>query len=510
MASNISALVVLGCLLTLYLVSIRVLTRKRLPLPPGPLRWPLVGNVFNMPQTKEWIKFAEWQKVHGDMIYLSVFNRSIVVLNSAQAAIELLGKRSSIYSDRPRLMMAGDLIGWDRSLALIPYSERFRQTRRLFHSVIGPRPAQIFWKLQEKECGRFLCSLLDTPDQFLSHIQHTAGAIILSISHGYDVSDSQEDPLVTLAELTVDEFSMAVAPGAFLVDFLPWLKYVPAFLPGMGFKKKASIWRKDLMDMAELPYEFTKSQMAKGQARTSFTSRLLENGCTPESEPDIKWAALSMYSAGSTTVVSSIMTFFLAMCTHPQVQLAAQAEIDSVIGSERLPLVSDRSQLPYIDAMVKEILRWGPIAPLGLPHRLMKDDAYEGFRIPAGSLVIANIWWMLNDPKVFPSPSEFRPERFLEKENPEDVTDPSELVFGFGRRICPGQHLAEPFLFLSVAMTLAAFTITKAVDDHGNIIEPEIEWMPGTISHPKPFKCQIKPRSTQAVALIRRLREQKD
>ncbi|KAF8510041.1 cytochrome P450 [Gautieria morchelliformis] len=497
MASNIPALVVSGCFLVLYLVSFRVLTRKRLPLPSGPLRWPLIGNVFNMPQTKEWIKFAEWQKVHGDMIYLSIFNRSIVVLNSAQAAIELLDKRSSIYSDRPRMVMAGELTGWGRSLVLSPYSERFRQTRRLFRNVLGPLPAQLFWNLEEKECGRFLGRLLDTPDQFLSHIRHTAGAIILSISHGYDVLESQKDPLVTLAESTVDEFSIVVTPGAFLVDFIPWLKYVPAWLPGMGFKRKASRWRKNIIDMLELPHEFTRSQMAKGQARTSFTSRLLENGCTPESESDIKWAALSLY-AGNTIVVSSITTFFLAMCTHPRVQLAAQAEIDSVIGSERLPLVSDRPQLPYINAMAS-------------PHRVMKDDVYKGFRIPAGSLVIANIWWMHNDPRVFPNPSEFRPERFLGAEKQEDVTaNPSELAFGFGRRICPGQHLAEPFLFLSVAMTLAAFTITKALDDHDNIIEPEIEWMPGAISHPKPFKCQIKPRSTQAVALIRRVIEQRD
>jgi cytochrome P450 len=108
---------------------------------------------------------------------------------------------------------------------------------------------------------------------------------------------------------------------------------------------------------------------------------------------------------------------------------------------------------------------------------------------------------MLNDPRVFPNPSEFRPERFLGAGKQGDVpANPSELAFGFGRRwarflvsvwysiqpscsrrICPGQHLAEPFLFLSVAMTLAAFTITKALDDHGNIIDPEIEWMPGTI-----------------------------
>jgi Cytochrome P450 len=105
------------------------------------------------------------------------------------------------------------------------------------------------------------------------------------------------------------------------------------------------------------------------------------------------------------------------MCTHPHVQYTAQAELDNVIGSERLPSIADRARLPYIDALVKEVLRWAPVVPLGelstmsfldvcsrltcdvppilligVPHRVMQDDVYEGYRIPAGSIVIANIW----------------------------------------------------------------------------------------------------------------------
>jgi hypothetical protein len=112
----------------------------------------------------------------------------------------------------------------------------------------------------------------------------TAGAIILSISYGYDVSETQRDPLVTLAESTMDEFSVVVTPGAFLVDFVPWcasvlrlvlhwlgaqlihvipVKYIPAIIPGMGFLRKASMWRKSMNNMLESPYQFTRSQMVR-------------------------------------------------------------------------------------------------------------------------------------------------------------------------------------------------------------------------------------------------------
>ena len=108
--------------------------------------------------------------------------------------------------------------------------------------------------------------------------------------------------------------------------------------------------------------------------------------------------------------VAAMETFFLAMCTHPHAQHAAQAELDNVIGNDRLPSMADRARLPYIEALMKEVIRWSPIAPmgelsilchfilanvpLGIPHRLMQEDTYEGYKIPAGSIVMANIWYI--------------------------------------------------------------------------------------------------------------------
>lgn len=80
------------------------------------------------------------------------------------------------------------------------------------------------------------------------------------------------------------------------------------------------------------------------------------------------------------------------MTVYPEVQRKAQEEIDRVIGSERLPGFEDRENLPYIDAIVKEILRWNPVGPMGLPHMTTEDDIYEGYLIPKGAVILANIW----------------------------------------------------------------------------------------------------------------------
>jgi len=187
------------------------------------------------------------------------------------------------------------------------------------------------------------------------------------------------------------------------------------------------------------------------------------------------------------------------MILYPEVQKKAQAEIDAVVREDRLPSFSDQEQLPYVQSVVKEVFRWNPVAPFSIQHCVTEDDIYEGYLIPKGSYVIANIWKLLHDEEVYSNPMEFNPDRFMGT-RPEQ--DPKDFSFGFGRRACPGKILAEASVFIACAMALAVFDISKGVDESGREIEPEAEYLDGVISHPKPFKCTIKGRSQKRVALI--------
>lgn len=93
--------------------------------------------------------------------------------------------------------------------------------------------------------------------------------------------------------------------------------------------------------------------------------------------------------------MATIQTFFLAMILHPEVQKRAQAELDTVVGPDRLPEFRDRESLVYINALLTECLRWQPVAPLGIAHTCSEDDIYRGFFIPKGSIVIPNVWWVI-------------------------------------------------------------------------------------------------------------------
>ncbi|EKM56470.1 uncharacterized protein PHACADRAFT_253611 [Phanerochaete carnosa HHB-10118-sp] len=432
----------------------------------------------------------------------------MIVLNSAKHAVELLDKRSNIYSDRPVLMMGGEIVGWKYTLVLTPYGRRFREYRRFIAKLIGgPAQMQTHLPLEEYETRRFLKRILNDPERVSDHIRKTVGCIILKLSYGYEVQEGH-DHLIELVDTATEQFSMATSPGAFLVDVFPLLRYVPAWVPGAGFQKKAQEWKRTIKRMADEPCEFVKKRMDEDANIPNYTSELLQNETLEgDKEFNIKWSAASLYSGGADTTVSAVYSFFLAMTLYPHVAKRAQAEIDSVVGGDRLPNFEDRPNLPYVEALVKEVFRWNPVAPLGAPHRLTEDDTYEGYFIPKGSIVIANIWKFLHNPSTYVDPFVFDPTRFLPEDGRIPAPDSRDYCFGFGRRICPGLNLADASVFLSCVMVLATFDITKTVEN-GRVIEPEVEYTSGTISHPKPFKCTIKPRSTKAEALILSMDEQ--
>ncbi|KAF8192574.1 cytochrome P450 [Pholiota molesta] len=455
-----------------------------------------------MPTDKEWLTFARWGEIYGDICSVTVLGQPLIIINSAKIANEMLDKKSAIYSDRPVLQMGGELVGWKNTMVLLPYSDRFRRYRRLFHSLIGNHAAVTqFHPSQETETRRFLRRILLSPDDFSQHVRRTVGAVILKISHGYEVKE-QDDPFVEMADTATFQFSLATAPGGFLVDLIPFLRHIPLWFPGAGFHRKAHEWAATLREMVDRPHDFVKQNMARGTAEISFTSAILQGKqLSAEEEFDLKWSAASLYSGAADTTVSAINSFFLALALHPQVLNKAQAEIDSLVGSDRLPTYADRPSLPYLNALVMEVLRWHAVVPTAVAHRLMQDDIHEGYFIPKGALVLPNIWKMTHDPKVYKDPFEFNPERFLPSKGRAPEPDPREVCFGFGRRICPGLHLADASIFITCAMTLAVFNISKYVEN-GIVTEPIHENTTGTISHPEPFKCSIKPRSEKAISLI--------
>ncbi|KAJ6104104.1 hypothetical protein N7523_010424 [Penicillium sp. IBT 18751x] len=487
----------------LYVVLDTRRKKARGPLPPGPSPLPVVGNIKDLPPKGEqdWVHWLKHKSAYGPISSITVLGQTIVIVNDSKIALDLLVKKSSIYSSRPRMTFASEMVGWEDGLAFQGYTNRFRAYRKAIQPSFGSESAVAqFNALQDVEARRFLFRVLKDPVNLLQHIQTEAGAVILNIAYGYRVEPFGRDHLVHITNEAMDEFGQASVPGAWMVDLIPALKYVPSWFPGAGFKRTANLWREHLGRIADRPYDFVKQQIEHGKSKPSYLGNILQTGF-PESGSEkelvAKWTAASLYTGGADTTVSSINCFYLAMALFPDVQRKAQEEIDRVLGPNTLPGIEHRGNLPYVNAMVKEVLRWHPVAPMGLPHMSTADDTYGKYFIPKGSIILANIWAMMHDPEVYPDPMAFQPERYL-GETP--APDPHALVFGFGRRVCPGRFLADNTLFLSVAQSLAAFNISRARQGGAEITIPQFE--PGVISHASPFQCDIKPRSSELEALI--------
>lgn len=330
------------------------------------------------------------------------------------------------------------------------------------------------------------------------------------MTYGYAIDRTKPDPLVTVVEQMMLNFSAATVPLTWLVDTIPALGRLPDWFPGTAFKRTAREWKKVNLAMADIPYNLVRKQMAQGCHSASYTSDILQltsespdQPLTPEQENDIKWSAASLYSGGSDTIVGTLTSFFLAMIMYPDVQKQAQDEIDQVTGGTRLPSLADRESLPYISRVVSETLRWNPIAPMGIAHVADEDIPLDGCIIPKGAYLLPAIWWFCHDPERFKDPDVFDPSRYCEPRNEPDL---KSVPFGFGRRSCPGRAFAEAETFLAIAQTLAVFQIKAEVNEDGTRDHPELQPMPGIVCHPREFKYDISPRSESHADLIRNCR----
>ncbi|KAF9548289.1 cytochrome P450 [Agrocybe pediades] len=440
------------------------------------------------------------------MIYFEVLGQPFLVLNSLKRVNDLLEKRSSNYSDRVGMPMALDLMDWGFNFAFLPYGSWWRRHRRSFNEHFHQNIVHKYHPVQSREVREFLARLLVTPENFMHHIRHTFAATIMSAAYDISVKLS-EDPYICRAEESLAGIAAAGISGTFLVDFIPALKYVPSWLPGASFKRKAAYWKKINHDLTEIPFKHVEDQMKAGKASPSISAALIE-GLPPQNDAKYKEereiakdAAAISYIAGADTTVSSVQSFFLAMALYPEIQKKAQAELDRVVGPHRLPDFSDRPEMPYINALVKETSRWNLVLPLAIGHMVSDDDEYDGYFIPKGTVVYGNAWAILHDPTVYTNPSEYNPERYL---NPgPNVRDPDCAAFGFGRRICPGRHMSDNSLFSIIASTLAVYDIKPSVDAKGNPVKPKPEFTTGLLTYPVPFKCTITPRNRAAEDLIR-------
>ncbi|TFK75624.1 cytochrome P450 [Pluteus cervinus] len=470
--------------------------KLRKMMPPGPLGVPWIGNKHQLPAVKPWRKFAEWNKEYGPVVSIHLGTTPVILLGTAQGAWDLLEKRSDIYSSRPRFIMSGEILSDNMRGLMLPNNDRWRRWRKLLHTGFHSKRADTYRDIQSLESTIMMHQMLNTPRYYERHLQRYAASVVTSVTYGRRV-DSVDEWVVKENMEAMDYLTSVNIPGKYLVESWPWLLKLPRSLQWFRREPEARKQR-DINFLMHLLND-VKTRMQDGTVPDCLTSQSITDiNKLGMSEVELAYAVSSPFGAGIETTAGTLTTFILAMLHFPGAMRKAQAEIDRVVGPDRIPEFDDKENLPYIKALVNETLRWRPVAVLGgSPHAVTADDVYQGMFIPKGSTIFANLAGIMHDPEIFPSPDSFLPERFLETLNPRLQT--FELPFGFGRRICPGMHLALNSIFINVARILWGFDILPS--ETGDLPD-SWNYTNGFNSRPVSFDCRLVPRNDRTVATI--------
>jgi cytochrome P450 len=289
--------------------------------------------------------------------------------------------------------------------------------------------------------------------------------------------------------------------GAALTDFYPILRSLPAWIMS---SKRAALAHYDYENKMYTDIYRASKACERPCISTHVATQQLQDSASDE---DVAYIPAQLWEAGSDTTSTELYAFIQALLLYPSVQVAGHAELDAVIGQDRMPTLDDISRLPYVRACVTECLRWLPTAVLGaFPHAAMKADLYRGFTIPKDAMVVLNAWTIHRDANVYPDPEVFDPTRFLNppfssssKMDPP-INSPDLYAFGAGRRVCPGSNLAEQSMVLAIARIFWAFDVKKVEDE---VLRQDV-FEQGFVAIPSKFGVVTRPRSEGKRGLVER------
>ncbi|CAG8448858.1 20745_t:CDS:2 [Cetraspora pellucida] len=414
--------------------------------------------------SKPYKKFEEWAKSLGDIYRVQMGQQNWIILTSDKVVGELLQKRGKKYSSRWPTYYFYQILERNKGFIGSPYHERYRILTPIIHGILDQRNIKRKSDLFDTEFQILMQNLYQASMNAKNglfpkfYFQLTSLNIITLLCSGKRTK-SIEDPFYKDFENYMENHLQLIRITNRLGDFFPFLRLFTSH------ELHERVIR-DRKRSENLYGKLIKEVMNDKEKKSCIIRDLLykvEDGILDEL--DIIHIISNLFSAGTDTISASLTWIVAALANNPQVQFKAHQELDQVIGQSRLPTIFDEQNIPYIRAIVKESQRYcGPIY-LGIPHYIEEDDEYNGYHIPANSVIILNQYGIHMDEKRYENPKELKPERFLSFTNSSaalangNYENRDHFGFGAGRRLCAGIHMAELALLLGVSRLLWCFRI---------------------------------------------------
>ncbi|KAK1982511.1 cytochrome P450 [Colletotrichum cereale] len=487
-------------------------TRRPKDFPPGPPPVLIMGNALQLPPEKAFLKFREWEQTYGKIMGFKVGANNYVVLSSAEHVRELYEKRGALYSDRQQPYITSQLVN-PENLLFMNNDHRIKKTRTALRHLFGPADLRRVLTVQAAQAALLMRDILNDPKDFQNHLQHWALATPLSVISGQSVAESGVGSTEYFFEAQETWLKFLTPARAPPVDVFPVMKYIPTFLA--SWKREAASLQSATMKIMYHMLDGAKMQHSKiSQGTKSAENGSLMAQLLGEASKDLKFQDYELASLGSGAVDAAVDTVFvtvrnmiLVMGVYPDVQKRVQAEVDS-IWQGGAPGPDDLHEAKYLNACLKEVMRWRPAVASGVPRVLAQDDTYCGFKLPKGTTFLLNAWSIHMDEVWYDQPEEYRPERYLEnewgvrpsmREAAETQKRRPTYSFGAGRRMCPGFEYAENQIMVTMAKLTWEFDIVAKGPLDTSI---EIGFHDGLVVGAAPFEVDIVPRSEDRKSAI--------
>ncbi|XP_069129053.1 cytochrome P450 2B4-like [Argopecten irradians] len=461
-------------------------------LPPGPTPLPLLGNLLDLASSDQLETFRKLREKYGDLVTLHVGSFTMVVVSGYDTLRELFVKRGDVTSIRPDIFTFTDIT---HRHGITSRSGPEWKVHRTFSMAalrdFGFGKKSLEGKITE-EIEVFLNILYENQGRAFNVdycLQTSVANIICAIAFGKRFE--HDDPVfVKLIDLIKENMELSGIAG--LLNLIPSVRHIPGdpvqcrkvlsnadkiySYFGQLIDNHKKEYRED--SISDFVHVYLKEMKKREGQDSTFTDLQLVN------------TVADVFVAGMETTATALLWAILLFINYPDVQERCHEEVTKVVGEGRFPSLSDRPDMPYIEATITEILRRGDIVPLGMPHATSEDLEYNGYILPKGTMLVTNINSVHSDPTIFNEPSKFDPTRFLDKDGKVYRTD-RIIPFFFGRRVCMGEALArsELFLFLTSMVQRVQF---KPVDPDSI---PPLKGTVGITFKPYPFECIVEKRA---------------
>ncbi|VVB00646.1 unnamed protein product [Arabis nemorensis] len=436
-------------------------------LPPSPQSLPIIGHLHLLLSVPCHRSFQKLSSKYDPLLHLRTFNIPIVLVSSGSMAYELLRTNDLNFAtrDHEAPVMEKSILFGSFGFVSAPYGDYWRFMKKiLVTNLLGGHSIERTRLIRGEELKTFGAMLFDkaeknqTVDVGKEMMKLTNNSICRMIM-GRKCSEENGEAK-KIRDLVTKSLSLA-------------RKFLIASTVGRLLKKVGiSLFEKEIMEVSQRYDELLEKIIKEHEENPNkkedkdMIDVLLEV-CADENADykitrnQIKGLFVELLLGGSDTSAQTTQWIMAELINHPEILKKLRDEIESVVGKTRMIQETDLSNLPYLQAVVKEGLRLHPHSPI-LTRNATEGRKIGGFNIPQNTTIIINTYAVMRDPNSWEDPDEFQPERFIVspskgKEDEKEHLSLNYLPFGGGRRGCPGSNLGYIFVGVAIGIMVQCF-----------------------------------------------------